>query len=205
MATNSYCLQTKTTRWRRLIISAGLAFAAAFLLSLVMSASAKAQCMSVIQCDGDGNWQRMMANANFNESGFLNLAADQEAARENWQASSLYREAATNKFNEGRIWEIAADDSFRRYAFFGSLDIGYDSDPFRSGGAALRAAKHVCTKTWARHVCDAVKGMVIEGVFRWVWDMATASRHCVRQRPRYNIDPSRGNITGVWHECLKWS
>jgi len=223
MATNTYCLQTKTTRWRRLIISAGLAFAAVFLLSLATSAPAKADCGSVEECDGNANWQRMMANQAFNEGVFLNAAADQHAARGQYNESNMYRELARLKLNEAQIWNIASANSMRRYVFIANSPDGRCGETAcaagivpewvkRIGKATVGAARSICNKKWrgvpaGAIACEGVKSVVVDSFTRYVWKLKKPAwsnyRTCMEQRA-VTFDNSGPSIFDFFFECRRF-
>ncbi len=215
MATNPYCLSTKTARWRRLIISAGFAFAAALLLSLATSAPAKADCGSVQECDLEANLYRLMATERFHQGVLYNAAGDQAAARGELPALFMYRKAAGERFNEAQILNIASGNSLQRYVFFANLpECGAqacaagsgETDPNNRkswGTRSFEKAKAICGRSWQTWIaCTAVEYIVVEGVRKYIWNIRGAQRHCVRQRAFYLPD---AGYPVVRHECTKWA
>jgi hypothetical protein len=108
-------------------------------------------------------------------------------------------------------WAAAADTSFRRYIFIA------ESPEYEDGTASVRGkvvewgwkrfrkANDLCKGIWRGTACGTVIERSAEGVVRWVLNMVGTSSHCLKQKTRYDVNPSTGNVERVWHECTKWS
>ena len=115
--------------------------------------------------------------------------------------------AADQYLATAKFTAAAADNNFRRYvSIANSPDDGESASASASknGTKSLKKAKAICKRNWRVGIaCEFVKSIGIDSAVRYVWDMVKG-RTCLRQKARYNVNPSTGYVEAIYHDCVKW-
>lgn len=172
MATNQ--LLSGAGRRQRWVVRAGLALAAAFVLSLSTSAQAQAECMTAKDCFNAANWQNAVANQYSSEGNYFReyskhyfvqaaewnqkatfafYAGDATAAlwykaiADDYSAKSVANaKAADQRFAQAAFTRAAAQDSLNRGRFFSALeDVGGSYPEGIQTASAQPPGKYNCT------------------------------------------------------------